>query len=98
VANEAMVNEFKSNLNIIRNAEENTSHVFVDDYRNALIFLESVTQIITKADFDHSIGYKSKADYISDMAAWEQWLKKSKCKLTRQYVDSAIARKQYKPK
>lgn len=98
IANETMVNEFKSHLNLIRNAEEKNQDVLVDDYRSALIFLGSVTRIISKADFDHSIGYKNKNDYISDMTAWEQWLKHNRCTLTRQYVDSAIARKQYKPK
>jgi hypothetical protein len=96
-ANESTINEFQYNLNLIRNAEENNVEVLADEYRSAMIFLGSVTRIVSKADFDNSIGYQNKADYISDMKSWKQWLKHNKCKLTRQYIDSTIARKQYKP-
>lgn len=89
--NDNVVNKFKYNLSVIKSAEEENASVLVDEYRNALIYLTSVTQIMTKADYSSTIGYRSKEDYIKDMKLWNDWLKKNKCKLTERYVDSCMA-------
>jgi hypothetical protein len=89
--NDIVVEKFRNNLALIKSAEENNLFVSTDEYRNSLIFLTSVTGIMTKADYSSTMGYTSKEDYIRDMKLWSEWLKKNKCKLTVRYVDSCMA-------
>ena len=88
---ENIVNEFKQKINLIRSAEEKNIEVNTDDYLSALTFLSHVTGKSTRAEYSSTFGYRNDQYYKEDMKAWEGWLNKNKCKLTRSYVDSALS-------
>lgn len=89
--------QFRNHLSIISSYEKGRRSVLVDDYRKSISFLYLITGIESKADYSSTFGYRNRADYKEDMRLWKKWYRRNRCKLTDQYIDSAIARKQYKP-
>jgi hypothetical protein len=92
------VNEFIHHLEVIKRAETGDTEVFVDEYRNSLIFLVNITGIMTQARYDNTVGYRNTQEFNEDIRKWERWLKGKKCNLTKRYIDSAMSRHKYVPK
>ena len=94
IADQAAVDEFEKHYNVIKTAEETKTSFLVKDYRNALLFLTNVTGIDSRAEYSSTVGYRNKRFYKEDMKAWRTWLNKNRCRLTKQYIDSALAKVQ----
>ena len=91
VEDKTSTERFKKNVGLIKAYEEKNTEVYVDEYREALLFLSNVTGIITRAEYSSTFGYRDKVKYKEDITAWEKWLNKNKCKLTQRNIDSAMA-------
>jgi hypothetical protein len=92
VVDQGAVNEFEKHYNVIKTAEETKTEFLVKDYRNALLFLTNITGINTRAEYSSTVGYRNAQFYKEDMKTWRVWLDTNKCKLTRHYIDSTLAK------
>jgi hypothetical protein len=76
--NNELISEFNRNLEIIK-ALQNHKEVNVESYRNALFYIINTTNIMSRADYSETLGYRNKEDYNNDMKLWKEWLEKNKC-------------------
>jgi hypothetical protein len=77
--NYELINKFEHNLSIVKRAQDHSKVTKVDEYRSALLYLSNTTQIMTKADYSSTIGYKNADDFKHDMRLWKKWLKENSC-------------------
>lgn len=76
--NNELISEFNRNLKTVE-ALQNNEEIQVESYRNALLYLINTTNIMSKADYSETLGYRNKEDYTNDMKSWKEWLERNKC-------------------
>ena len=77
--NYELINIFERNLSVIKKAQNPKAVTNVEEYRAALLYLSTTTNIMTKADYSSTIGYANESDYKHDMKLWKMWLKENRC-------------------
>lgn len=76
--NYTLINEFEKNLKIVKEMHQGKK-VKTLEYKNALQYLVKTTEIMTRADYSSTLGFKNDNDYNHDMNLWKEWLKRNRC-------------------
>jgi hypothetical protein len=79
---------YRRYLIILKESKRPHKLVMPKEIEEAMLFLEVVSGITSRAKKQENINYRNKSDFNADIKAWEQWYKANKCKLTLKYVDS----------
>ena len=94
VIDKGIKKEFYKELNVVKRQYKG-QETLVDEYTDAIFYLEFVTSIPTKASYSNTIGYRNGKDYTDDISSWEEWYRKNRCSINRKFIDSVLKHYEY---
>lgn len=84
------VDNFNKKLKLIQLEEQKKDSVNIEKYRYALIYFSTITEILPRADYSSTVGYRNRQYYEEDMKKLKAWLKHNKCNFTIGKSDSIL--------
>lgn len=81
---------YKRYLIILEDSKHPRKFVTPKETNEAIMYLEVISGITSRADRQHDLSYRNKSDFNGDFKLWKQWYKQNQCNITLHYVDSAF--------
>jgi len=82
--------DFKKNLRIITDQQNEKREILVSDYHNAQLFFGRITGNYAPGYVINTQWYSDRKTFRSDIKAWKTWYKKNKCNFTKIKADSIM--------